>query len=60
MELNIATPGGTNGTVSVSEAAFGKEFNPELVHQAITAYTAGERQGTKAEKNRPAVSGGGR
>ncbi len=59
MELNIATPEGANGTVSVSEAAFGREFNQDLVHQAVVAFMAGSRQGTKAQKNRSAVSGGG-
>lgn len=60
MELNIATPEGTKGTVSVSEAAFGREFNQDLVHQAIVAYLAGARQGSKAQKNRAQVSGGGK
>ncbi|TQV67312.1 50S ribosomal protein L4 [Exilibacterium tricleocarpae] len=60
MELNIATPEGAKGTVSVSEVAFGKEFNQDLVHQAVVAYLAGGRQGTKAQKNRAAVSGGGK
>ena len=60
MDLNIATPEGAKGTVSVSEVTFGKEFNQDLVHQAVTAYLAGARQGTKAQKNRAAVSGGGR
>ena len=60
MELNIATPTGTNGTVAVSEVAFGKEFNQDLVHQAVVAYMAGARQGTKAQKTRAEVSGGGK
>ncbi|MEJ2442963.1 MAG: 50S ribosomal protein L4 [Exilibacterium sp.] len=60
MELNIATPEGAKGTVSVSDVAFGKEFNQDLVHQAVVAYMAGSRQGTKAQKNRAAVSGGGK
>lgn len=60
MELSIATPEGTKGTVSVSEAAFGREFNQDLVHQAITAYLAGGRQGSKAQKTRAQVSGGGK
>lgn len=59
MELNIATPEGTEGTVSVSELTFGKEYNQDLVHQAVVSYMAGGRQGTKAQKNRAAVSGGG-
>lgn len=60
MELNIATPEGAKGTVSVSDVAFAKEFNQDLVHQAVVAYMAGTRQGTKAQKNRSAVSGGGK
>jgi len=59
MELNIATPEGAKGTVTVSDVAFGREFNQDLVHQAVVAYMAGARQGTKAQKNRAAVSGGG-
>ncbi|WP_053979667.1 50S ribosomal protein L4 [Marinagarivorans algicola] len=60
MELNIATPTGTNGTVAVSDVAFGKEFNQDLVHQAVVSYMAGARQGTKAQKTRSEVSGGGK
>ena len=60
MELNIATPEGAKGTVDVSDVAFAKEFNQDLVHQAVVAYMAGARQGTKAQKNRAAVSGGGK
>jgi len=56
MNLNLA---GANGSVEVSDLAFGKEFNETLVHQVVTAYMAGGRQGTKAQKNRSAVSGGG-
>ena len=60
MELNIATPQGNAGTVSVSELAFGKEYNQDLVHQAVVAYMAGARQGSKAQKNRSDVAGGGK
>ncbi|WP_370979631.1 50S ribosomal protein L4 [Agaribacterium sp. ZY112] len=60
MELNIATPQGQNGTVTVSDEAFGKEFNQDLVHQAVVAYAAGARQGSKAQKSRSDVSGGGK
>lgn len=60
MELNIATPGGSSGTIVVSEAAFGREFNEDLVHQAVVAYLAGGRQGTRAQKTRSEVSGGGK
>ncbi|MCV6591149.1 MAG: 50S ribosomal protein L4 [Marinobacterium sp.] len=56
MNLNLT---GANGSVEVSDLTFGKEFNESLVHQVVTAYLAGSRQGTKAQKNRSAVSGGG-
>jgi len=59
MDLNITTPEGNKGTAAVSDVVFGKEFNQDLVHQTVTAYLAGARQGTKAQKNRAAVSGGG-
>lgn len=60
MELNIVAPGGAKGTLNVSEVAFGKEFNQDLVHQAVVAFMAGARQGTKAQKTRAEVSGGGK
>jgi len=47
------------GSVDVAEAAFGAEFNEALVHQVVTAYLAGSRSGTKAQKNRAAARGGG-
>lgn len=46
-------------SVDVAEAAFGVDFNEALVHQVVTAYLAGSRAGTKAQKNRAAVRGGG-
>jgi large subunit ribosomal protein L4 len=60
MELKIVSPAGAQGTVNVSEVAFGREFNQDLVHQAVVAYMAGGRQGTKAQKTRSEVSGGGK
>src|ERR1700747_2085257 len=60
MELNlVAIDPSVKKTVKVSAATFGKEFNEPLVHQVVTAYLAGARAGTKAQKNRAAVSGGG-
>lgn len=58
MNLNLAGAGA--GTVEVSEATFGKEFNEALVHQVVTAYLAGGRQGTRAQKTRAEVRGGGK
>ena len=46
--------------MTVSEVAFGKDFNEPLVHQVVTAYLAGGRQGSKAQKSRSQVSGGGK
>ena len=47
------------GSVDVAEAAFGADYNESLIHQVVTAYLAGGRAGTKAQKNRSAVRGGG-
>jgi large subunit ribosomal protein L4 len=55
--MELKTNAGT--AVAVSDAAFGREFNEALVHQVVTAYLAGARQGTKAQKTRSEVSGGG-
>jgi large subunit ribosomal protein L4 len=48
------------GALEVSEATFGREFNEALVHQVVVAYGAGARQGTKAQKTRAEVRGGGK
>jgi large subunit ribosomal protein L4 len=48
-----------SGTVDVAEAAFGAEFNESLVHQVVTAFLSGSRAGTKAQKTRADVRGGG-
>jgi large subunit ribosomal protein L4 len=56
MELQMH---GKKSGVTVSEVTFGREFNQSLVHQVVNAYMAGARQGSKAQKNRAAVSGGG-
>jgi large subunit ribosomal protein L4 len=47
-------------TLQVSEAAFGHKFNEALVHQVLTAYRNAARAGTKAQKSRAEVRGGGR
>ncbi|MBV9343928.1 MAG: 50S ribosomal protein L4 [Gammaproteobacteria bacterium] len=46
--------------LQVSEAAFGHKFNEALVHQVLTAYRNAGRSGTKAQKSRAEVRGGGR
>jgi len=61
VELSVLKPGNdTSGTLSVSDAAFAREYNEALVHQVVTAYLAGARQGTRAQKTRSEVSGGGK
>ena len=56
--MNLNTVSGS--AVELSEVAFGRDFNEALVHQVVTAYLAGGRQGSKAQKSRADVSGGGR
>lgn len=56
--MNLKTVSGS--AVELSEVAFGKEFNEALVHQVVVAYMAGARQGTRAQKSRAEVSGGGK
>ncbi|GAB3052461.1 50S ribosomal protein L4 [Acinetobacter apis] len=55
--MNLTTVSGS--AVELSEVAFGREFNEALVHQVVTAYLAGGRQGSRAQKSRADVSGGG-
>jgi len=45
--------------ITVSDAVFAADYKESLVHQLVTAYMAASRAGTKAQKNRSAVSGGG-
>ncbi|MBS3965342.1 MAG: 50S ribosomal protein L4 [Methylomonas sp.] len=60
MSLQIHSVSGSRHlSLDVSESVFGQEFNETLVHQLVTKYLAAGRAGTKAQKNRSAVSGGG-
>ena len=49
----------TSNDVSVSDAVFDVPYNEALVHQVVVAYMAGARSGTKSQKTRSEVSGGG-
>ena len=62
MELAVYNTSGKGkkSKIEVSQRAFGMDFNGDLVHQAVTAFLSGGRQGTKGQKNRSAVSGGGK
>ena len=57
MELLVQ---GSDAKVTVSDATFDRPYSEGLVHQVVTAYLAGARQGTKKTKNRSDVSGGGK
>ena len=56
--MELAVAGGN--AIKVSKATFGRDFSEALVHQVVTAYLAGARAGTKAQKTRSDVRGGGR
>ncbi len=62
MELGLISDSGkrAKGKVEVTDAAFSVGFNEALVHQVVTAFMAGARAGTKAQKNRSDVRGGGK
>ncbi len=58
-QLKIVNSGTAAASLDVSEKAFGREFNEALVHQVLTAYMAAGRAGTKRQKSRAEVRGGG-
>ena len=61
VSVTFAAAGADAATsVEVSEGVFGSAFNEALVHQAVVAYLAGARQGSKAQKSRADARGGGR
>jgi large subunit ribosomal protein L4 len=57
VQLKNASPG---SEIQLSDAAFGRTYNEALVHQVVTAYQAAGRAGTKAQKTRAEVRGGGK
>jgi large subunit ribosomal protein L4 len=57
MEIKVQ---GNGGTLELADDSFGAAFNEPLIHQVVTAYLAGGRAGTKAQKTRSEVRGGGR
>lgn len=61
MELKIQTAGKKKtASMTVADSVFSAEFNEPLIHQVLTSYLAAARSGTKAQKNRAAVQGGGK
>ena len=60
MELQIKNASGAvSGQLTLADETFTRPFNEGLVHQAVVAYLAGGRAGTRAQKTRSEVSGGG-
>ena len=59
MSLTLKIAGGSS-ELQVSEATFGHEYNEALVHQVVTAYRNAGRSGTKRQKSRAEVRGGGK
>src|SRR5688572_25223122 len=60
MTTKLKVVDGKTGGLEVSDQAFGREFNEALVHQVVTAYMAAGRAGTKRQKSKAEVRGGGR
>ena len=61
MDLKLQSFNGKKaGKITVSDVVFDRDYNESLVHQVVTAYLAGARSGTHAQKTRSEVSGGGR
>ncbi|MGR9000402.1 MAG: 50S ribosomal protein L4 [Gammaproteobacteria bacterium] len=59
LQIPVLNEQDSSGQVEVNEAIFGQSFNETLIHQLVTRYMAGARAGTKAQKTRSDVSGGG-
>jgi large subunit ribosomal protein L4 len=59
MKLKLVEKGAESREVEASDATFAREYNEALVHQVVVAYMAGGRAGTKAQKTRAEVRGGG-
>jgi len=60
MQLNVLEKGKAKTSVDVTDSVFASDYNEALIHQLVVAQMAGERQGSKAQKSRAEVSGGGR
>jgi large subunit ribosomal protein L4 len=59
MKLKLVSKGAPSQDVQVSDATFAREYNEALVHQVVVAYMAAGRAGTKAQKTKAEVRGGG-
>ena len=60
MKLKVVNAAAGASELEVADATFGREYNEALVHQVVVAYMAAGRAGTKRQKSRAEVRGGGR
>jgi large subunit ribosomal protein L4 len=60
MKLKVVNAGAGSAELELADATFAREFNESLVHQVVTAYMAAGRAGTKKQKTKAEVRGGGR
>jgi large subunit ribosomal protein L4 len=60
MKIPVKSESGKDGEIDISDAVFGARFNEPLVHQVVVAYQANGRQGTRKQKTRSEIRGGGR
>ncbi len=59
LKITCSQTGSENGSIEANTAIFDRPYNESLIHQIVTAYMAASRSGTKAQKTRSDVSGGG-
>ena len=59
MKLKVVSKGAQAQDIEVSDATFAREYNESLVHQVVVAYRNAGRAGTKAQKTKAEVRGGG-
>lgn len=60
MKLDVLSQDSAKQNIQISDEIFSNEFNPDLVHQVVTSFLSGARQGSHSQKNRSDVRGGGK
>ena len=60
MKLDVLSQDSTKQNIQISDEIFSNEFNSDLVHQVVTSFLSGARQGSHSQKNRSDVRGGGK
>lgn len=57
--LDTISGASSPNAIQVEDKVFAEKFKEDLIHQVVQAYRAGARSGTKAQKSRSEVRGGG-